>query len=89
MSEGLVKDPLAAYGLREGQQRYINSRSISIEDIQRELMEEPCELCGQKTGEVGQLFAKDGKDEMGRHIVQMVCAKCLTKNRKQKIKVCA
>lgn len=88
MSEGLVVTdaPVDARGLREGQIRHINTRHVFIEDIQRELLEEPCEICGEKTRDVGQLFAKDGKDELGRNIVQMVCAKCLTKNSKSKSK---
>jgi tRNA U54 and U55 pseudouridine synthase Pus10 len=57
-----------------------------LQKIELEMMEEPCEICGGKTKDVGQLFSQDCKDEMGRQIVQMVCAKCMTKGNKPKSK---
>jgi hypothetical protein len=57
-----------------------------LEKIEAEMLQEPCELCGCPTREAGQLFAQDAKDDMGRHIVQMVCAKCMTKANKTKQK---
>jgi predicted flavoprotein YhiN len=49
-----------------------------FEKIEKELMQEPCENCGVPTKEVGQLFPKDDKDEQGRPIVKMLCAKCIS-----------
>lgn len=42
-------------------------------------MEDICENCGKKSP---RLYARDMKDEKGRPIVQMVCAKCLKTSKK-------
>lgn len=56
-----------------------------LKKIQDEMLEEPCEKCGAPTREAGPLFAMNDKDEQGRSIVLMVCAKC-SKQKKSSIR---
>jgi len=44
-------------------------------------MDEQCEICGKKIREVGQLFGKASKDDLGRPTIIMVCPKCLIPRR--------
>lgn len=73
----------AAHGLTKNQVRYINLPNIRYEEIMESVNEEPCDECGRKTRECGQLMAKDAKDEEGRKVVLMLCARCITKKGKK------
>lgn len=54
--------------------------------IEKEMLEEPCELCGTPTKELAgkRLVAMKDKDDKGRPIVRMVCSKCLKSKKRRK-----
>jgi hypothetical protein len=57
-----------------------------LEKIEAEVLEEPCEICGIKTGDTKgkRLHLKKSRDKQGRPITMMVCSKCLTGKKKAK-----